>query len=441
MREGPRVPCDLGDGLVLRRAVPQDCDRLVAFNAEVHGSGAPGTPDEGIASWTHDLLCRPHPTTGPGDFTVVEDTARGAIVSCANLISQTWSYGGVAVPVGRPEFVGTHPDYRRRGLIRRQFDVIHAWSAGRGHIMQAITGIPWFYRQFGYEPVLDLGTGRLLRMDGRAPAPGGPYRLRPAGEDDLGTIAAAAAHGSRRYLLACLRDEAMWRYELDGRSPANVNHVRLQVIEDGAGAPAGFVAHSPRSAGGTLWLRACELLPGTGWPAVATSLVGLPADAGRQQAAGGEQCRGLVLGLGDDHPLYHLVDGLQPQPRARSAWYARVEDLPRFLVHVAPVLAQRLAASALAGYEGNVRLSFYRAGLRLAFAQGRLESAEPWPPDCGEPAMAAFPERTFLRLLFGHRTMDELQHAFSDCWVAGREAQTLLDTLFPKLPSFVWQVA
>ena len=52
---------------------------------------------------------------------------------------------------GLPELVGTHPDYRRRGLVREQFEVLHRWSKERGHLMQAIAGIPYYYRRFGYE--------------------------------------------------------------------------------------------------------------------------------------------------------------------------------------------------------------------------------------------------------------------------------------------------
>ena len=92
-----------------------------------------------VAAWTQDLLTRPHPTTGPGDFTLVEDTTSGVIVSTLCTISQTWSYDGVPFGVGRPELVGTHPDYRRRGLIRAQMDLVHRWSVEMGHLAQAIT--------------------------------------------------------------------------------------------------------------------------------------------------------------------------------------------------------------------------------------------------------------------------------------------------------------
>ena len=75
------------------------------------------------------------------------------------LISQTWTYDGIAFGVGRPELVGTAPAYRRRGLVRTQFEVLHQRSAERHERLQAITGIPWYYRQFGYEMALNPRVG------------------------------------------------------------------------------------------------------------------------------------------------------------------------------------------------------------------------------------------------------------------------------------------
>ena len=76
------------------------------------------------------------------------------------MIAQTWSYAGIEFGVGQPELMGTHPDYRRRGLVRAQFKTIHR-SSERGESLQVIAGIPWYYRQFGYEIALTLGGGRL----------------------------------------------------------------------------------------------------------------------------------------------------------------------------------------------------------------------------------------------------------------------------------------
>ena len=151
---------DLDDGLLLRHGRVSDATALAAFNAEIHRN--PGSPEPDIAAgvWTRDLLTRPHPTLRPDDFTLVEDRRSGTIVSSLNLIPQTWTYGGIPFGVGRVELVGTLPEYRRRGLVRRQMEVVHAWSAARGHLAQAITRIPFYYRQFGYDMALGLGGGR-----------------------------------------------------------------------------------------------------------------------------------------------------------------------------------------------------------------------------------------------------------------------------------------
>lgn len=172
---------DLGDGLILRRSTPEDAEALATFNAAFHSDDGPDKPDERLAAWTRDLLTRPHPTFHPDDFTIVEDARSGKIVSSMNLISQTWSYAGIEFGVGRPELVGTLPEYRQRGLIRLQFDEIHKWSAERGELVQAITGIPFYYRQFSYEMGLELG--------------GGPVHFRP-GAGALRFHAAFHQHGS-----------------------------------------------------------------------------------------------------------------------------------------------------------------------------------------------------------------------------------------------------
>ena len=125
-----------------------------------------------VAAWTRDLLSGSHPTFGSDDFTIVEEAATGRIVSAMNLISQNWTYAGIPFGVGRPELVGTEPEYRKRGLVRARLKVIHALSAERGEMVQAITGIPNFYRQFGYEMAMSLGGGRQGNAANRGEAEG-----------------------------------------------------------------------------------------------------------------------------------------------------------------------------------------------------------------------------------------------------------------------------
>ena len=150
-----QILIDLGDNLKLRFATPDDIDILVEFNARLHEAVNAGPS-------VRDLMSGDHPTCKASDFTVVEDTQTGKIVSSACLISQTWTYGGIPFKFGQPEYVATESEYRRRGLVRKQFEVIHALSTARGELMLGIRGIPWYYRLFGYEMALDEEAERVI---------------------------------------------------------------------------------------------------------------------------------------------------------------------------------------------------------------------------------------------------------------------------------------
>jgi hypothetical protein len=48
---------------------------------------------------------------------------------------------------------------------------------------------------------------------------------------------------------------------------------------------------------------------------------------------------------------------------------------------------------------------------------------------------------TFLQLLFGYRSLEELKYAYPDCWTKTDDALALLDIIFPRQPSEVWAVS
>ena len=160
--------------------------------------------------------------------------------------------------------------------MRAQFDVIHAWSAERGERVQAITGIPYYYRQFGYEMTMVLGGGRtglLSAVPKLKEGEADPYRVRPAVEDDLPFIVALDKAANRRWLVACERDAAQWRYELVGKSENNVNRLAWSIIESPAGEPVGLVGHSWRIYEANLGVSYVEAKAGVSWLAVAPSVL------------------------------------------------------------------------------------------------------------------------------------------------------------------------
>jgi len=441
--KGQAILRDLGNGLVMRRSTPEDADALAEFNGAIHGDNE--ADKQRVAAWTRDLLTRPHPTLSPGDFTIVEQTTSGRIVSSLNLIPQTWTYEGIEFGVGRPELVGTLPEFRNRGLVRAQFEEIHKWSAERGDRVQAITGIPYYYRQFGYEMALDL-AGRRFGYEANVPklkdAEQEPYRIRPANEADLSFVAEVYEYATRRHAIACVRTPEIFRYELDGQSENNSDHYMMLIIEDKAGDLLGYFQHANWLGETGLTALWCELRRGASWLEVTPGVVRYLWNKGKEYAQrDGRDCTSFGFMLGAQHPAYQALGNRLPTVRDPYAWYLRVADLPGFLIHIKPALEKRLAVSIASGHSREIKISFYRDGLRMVIEKGRLTTIERWKPAPEDEGVIAFPDLTFLQVLFGYRSYDELQYTFADCWCDSEEVRALVNILFPRKLSDVFLIA
>lgn len=431
----------LPDGLRLRVATAADAE-LIGDLVEA-AMPHPGVP-LGQKSWALDLADGVHPTCSAADFSVVEELATGRLVSCMTAVEQRWSYAGLPLPIAVPEVVVTLPEYRNRGLVHAQFDRMHRRCDARGLLFQAIDGILDFYRQFGYEPALAL-KGYRIAYKGTIPRQTdedrGRFVVRRAVADDASFIATVYAAACSRSLLACERGESIWRYELSGRRSTSTVRLEIAVVEEG-GRPIGVVAHEPHLDSGQLRVFLYELAPGVSWLGPSRAVLGYLWTAGEHyaHAADRTELAACELYLGESHPLFTLYADELPGKFPPISWYVRVPDLSRLVRTIGPVLERRLAASILTGHAGELRLGFSRGGLRFRFAGGRIVEVSPW--DAREPATrpdAVFPERTFLQLLFGYRSLPELRQSFADCWTWGK-ADVLLDILFPKVPSNVLSI-
>ncbi len=438
MQENFGLPRELGDSLLLRWATQDDADELARFNIDLH-SDNPEEPDTFLGHWTHDLINGEHPTTEADDFTVVVDTNQDdRIVSSLNLISQRWAYEGVEFGVGRPELVGTLPEFRRRGLVRAQMEAVHAKSAARGEMVQAITGIPWYYRRFGYEMALYLGGGREFfwhRSGNEKKSETELYRWREATTADLPELKRLYEVFGRFSMIQRVRDEELWQYELTKPHKDSPYARSFHLVENTHGDLVAYVEF--RQWGQGFFVREFCVQPGHSWRAVALFVTqALKEKAAALNKEREKPIQQITFGLGSEHPVYQALGRQLEQRRRPYAWYMRVPDLPGFLEHIAPVLDRRLAESVLAGHSGPVKLNLYQQQLLLRWENGRFQPVTSYEPKRLEEGDAVFPDLTFLQLLFGYRSMAELDHAFADCY-ASEEARILLDILFPKRPSLV----
>ncbi len=133
------APRELAGGLVLREACPGDLEQIGALLA------ARGAEEDAL---DHRLVVT-DPEAGWAACAVVVDGDR--VVSTATLLDEEVRVGDVRLPAGQVELVATDRAYEGRGLVRALIGWAHERSAARGHVIQVMIGIPYFYRLFGYE--------------------------------------------------------------------------------------------------------------------------------------------------------------------------------------------------------------------------------------------------------------------------------------------------
>jgi hypothetical protein len=142
------------------------------------------------------------------------------------------------------------------------------------------------------------------------------------------------------------------------------------------------------------------------------------------------------------HPAIRTMIQKMPNTSIRQpyAWYLRVPSLARFMRDVAPVLERRLEGSGARRFSGDLKLNFHdKTGLVMRFEQGRLrEAVDTRVAFNSEDAM--FPWHTFLNVVFGHRSLDEIRTMLPDC-NANPKAAVLLEALFPKKRSWIMGIA
>lgn len=451
----PKEPQALGDGLVLRWSTPADLDKISQLLGAVFRNSADDPLNVRMADQPH-IGARPDfPWRGETAWAIVEDTSKPGcpVVACTTLWRHQWSYAGVPIPVGRPEFVAADPTYRNRGLVRKVFSLIHERSAAEGHLLQAITGIPYFYRQFGYEYVLDLGGWRAALLHAIPEKKGAdpePYALRPATFDDIPHLQALYNQGRNHSLLWHEAPETYWRFMIAyWQDPAILEReittlgfgLRLLMIVDAGGAVCGYVAVGARRGGRDCYVRDLYLYPQMSLPAALPVLLRILRDYGMSVPVlkpDTPPFSEILFNFGRRHPVYDLLgEEVAPRHDTPYAWYIRIPDTPAFLQRITPVLDQRLVTSPFSTYTGELKLDFYRGGLRIALDHGKISAAEHWrPPTYGDHANAGCPPLVFLQLLLSYRSLADLKLIYPDVW-SNQESTLLLNTLFPAQPSTV----
>lgn len=421
-----RILRELGDGLVIRRAVVDDVEAV----AECHNR----SQECDVAEWVRAMMANHYASPEPNYFLVVENTATRSIVSSIGIVPELTCYAGVPLKSAKIELASTDSEFRRRGLVRAQFAAAHELFASDAVLLDHVTGKPWFYRQLGqYTLAWPEAAGQVLALTRLPPEADGEPRLslRAATAEDLPYVGELYRHGSARYALH--RHLTDRQFAVEAGFPDDVH-----ILVDCAGAAVGFVVCSPDLEDRAVVVNALEVDPRCCWLDVKGPVFRHLMAFGTALAADvGERMEAILLRLGQDHPFYDVTqdDAVHRNDPGFCA-YLRIGDFCAFLRSVCPVLEDRLSHSVAAGYTGTVRIHIWNrtSGLGLTFHRGRLEAVGLY---VGEDGDAHLPPEFLTRLLVGRSSLDEMAAEHPEVATPNSDAAVVLRALFPKRPSYV----
>lgn len=408
----------LESGLVIKSIHHMDdVDRLSAFIGTIHG--------DLVAQMTRHLIVD-HPHTRPEHWLFAEDTATREIVSMLCLIPWDWHFDSVALRCGELGIVGTHPDYRRRGLSRALTQRHHELLREGGYDLSHIQGIPYFYRQFGYDYAIPLEGGWRVELHAVPEKDDSAFTFRQATEADIPVLMGFFDAAAGDVAIGARRDEATWRY-LFGASMQTETAAETWLVLDQTGQPAGYYR--------------------IGYYGFSDGLI--VNEGSRFSHAAAEavlaQCKALAvtralpyihLKLPANHVLIHTAKHMSAHDTGTYAWQMLVPDKANLLQKLAPVFERRMNESAFAGWSGLYVMNLFREAFEMRFEGGKLVAVS--AVGFREGGDIHLPPVAFAPLVLGYRTIDELNHIYHDasCW----DKHGLADVLFPKMDSYLYTI-
>jgi predicted N-acetyltransferase YhbS len=396
--QAPPEPLALPDGLVLRTAAPADLDQIGALLTER------GDPNDAL---DHRLVVT-DPGAGWSACAVVVDGDR--VVSTATLLDEEVRIGDLRLPAGQVELVATDRAYEGRGLVRALMRWAHERSAARGHVLQTMIGIPYFYRLFGYEYAIDIPPAFSVRT----PPPGASDAvLRPARPADVPSLAALQDAAQTGFDVAMGHSAARWRWLLEHEAST------LWVLErDGTAVATGRTTPPD---GGVLLAEAAAVDG-----AAARDLLGRVAALFPEERLRVVHRAGTVTATAWQDLLAH-----EP-PAAADQYYVRIPDAALLLDRLRPLFRQRLTDAGLEGDDRDIVLSTFGAHYRIPVRADGLGEVVTGGAMQGPRAVkgAGVAPDHLPALLFGPLGMQGLTRLRPDVYSADEER---FRALFPPL--------
>ena len=412
----------LSESLILRTVEnTDDIERLARFST--------GVFEEEVGLFTRRLL-NDHPATDPRHWLLIEHD-RDGIVSSLCLIPWRFSIGGIEMKAAEMGIVGTAPAYRKQGMVRKLVREYNELLVSEEFHLSHIQGIPYFYRQFGYEysapliPDLRLDPGRITSATLELAAES-RYTIRPARLDDAEVLTRLSDDAASTYDVRCLRDESIWNYLLSGPSSGEgETWCVCSSFSDRAEVEAYFRTHR-QGFGKGLIVSESSLLDETQSRVVLTTLKSMCEERNLPH---------IKFEMHRKSPLAEAAARLGAEECGGYGWQIRLVDPQRMFSRLSGLFERRIAASAFAGLSANFVIDWYRDAFEIVFKDGAITDIRSPASDAGK--RIKLPGASLAPLMLGYRSIDDLKSAYLFDVSVPDDIIEIVRILFPHLDAWI----
>jgi predicted acetyltransferase len=378
-----------------------------------------GNVDVMVEKWV-----RYHPRMTFEDFFVAKHGCR--VVAGLCLIPQEWSIGGVSFNVVELGCVATEKEYRNRGLQRRLMLKFHERVQRQGFDLSVIEGIPFFYRQFGYEYALPLDESISVRLD-KVNVKEGNETIRLYESKDLPVDMQLLKKAQRKFFVTSIRDEAVWKMQMETCMMGD-QRFKEYCVEKDHSVIACFRTGMNEEAK-ELYLKEITNVD----ESAANTVLKFLKQLGLQH-----NLETLVCTISSREPFSrHLFALGLAQKTKPYAWQIQINDYLTVLQKMRPLFERRLKLSPYRTVTACLKLSFYKFSVEFKIEKGCIKEID--SIENGAAVAARFNPTVFPQLLLGYRSLKEMESTYPDILVKA-EWRQLFATLFPKKTSFIHTV-
>ena len=408
----------------------EDIEELVKFHSIVHPDDDPEVLPRQIANL---------PGFGRDMNYIIRDIDKGIIVSTLNAIPHLWNYEDIPLRNLELGWVGTLKEYRRKGLNKLLYTHFDNLLLSGNYDISTIQGIPYFYRQFGYDFVIPMDhtvwirTNQIQPFDAKNPPDYMKLKIRPADKKDIPAMMSLLDELNQKLLIYASRSTELWELQETIKKQWD-SDFQSYVVLDGSKIIGYF--------------RLVEDIKKENSPNKSTMNViesSIPTFDGVRrvlQFLYNEALQNdfpLIGSLGPSfNTLSRVMENIGGSGKPWWKYQVRIPNMTSFLQKISPVLERRLKGTMFEGLTYDVIMNTFQNCYKLKFVKGKIvDVSNLGPQQVNENHAFRAPPNDLVRLVLGAYSIKEIEQNNIDFIVRG-DVRLIAETLFPKKESSVY---